>query len=141
MRSIQAQLRKVGVEVVPTYVSPKAFFGTVLPGGHFDVALFGWFFDPDPVAALSVYSCRGADNYTGYCSRSVSRALAEASRILDPAAQARILNAADRMIAVDAPVVPLYQASPSAVVRTSVKAFVRLPYNPFADAENWWLDS
>ncbi len=140
MAMVQAQLRKVGVEVVPTYVSPTAFFDTVLPRGQFDLALFGWFFDPDPVAVMSVYSCHDASNYTGYCSRSVSRALAGASRILDPAAQARVLNTTDRMIAADAPVLPLYQARPSAVVRTSVKDYVRLPYNPFADAENWWLD-
>jgi peptide/nickel transport system substrate-binding protein len=140
MTTVQAQLRRVGVEVVPTYATPKAFFETILPRGHFDVALFGWFFDPNPAAATTIYACNSPDNYTGYCSRSVSRALDHASRMLDPAAQARILNAADRWIAGDAPVLPLYQGSPSAVVRTSVKAFVRLPYNPFADAENWWLD-
>jgi peptide/nickel transport system substrate-binding protein len=140
LKTVQAQLRKVGVEVVPTYVSPKAFFESVLPRGLFDVALFGWVFDPNPTAAASIYSCGGADNYTGYCSRSVSGAFAQASRMLDPAAQARILNAADRMIAQDAPVLPLYQANPSGVARTSVKGFVRLPYNPYSDAENWWLD-
>jgi hypothetical protein len=57
--------------------------------------------------------------------------------MLDPAGQARILNAADRLIA---PALPLFQLNPPAVVRKSVNGFVRLPYNPFADAENWWLD-
>jgi peptide/nickel transport system substrate-binding protein len=140
VETVQAQLRKVGVEVVPTYVSPTAFFGTVLPRGQFDVALFGWTFDPDPASARSVYSCGGVDNHTGYCNRSVSRGLAQASRMLDPAAQGRILNAADRLIAGDVPVLPLFQSNASAVVRKNVKAFVKLPYNPYADAENWWLD-
>jgi peptide/nickel transport system substrate-binding protein len=141
LETIQAQLRRVGVEVVPTYVSPPVFYGTVLPRGQFEVALFGWVFAPEPAsAAAPVYSCGGADNYTGYCSRSVSRALARASRTLDPVVQARILNAADRMIATDVPVVPLLQLNPSNVVRTSVKGFVKLPYNPYSDAENWWLD-
>jgi len=140
LETLQAQLRRVGVEVVPTYVTPKAFFGTVLPRGQFDVALFAWAFDPDPASAASIYLCSGVDNYTGYCNRSVSRALIQASRMLDPAAQAHVLNAADRMIASDAPVLPLFQQNTSAVVRKSLKAFVKLPNNPYADAENWWLD-
>jgi peptide/nickel transport system substrate-binding protein len=89
LTTVQAQLRRIGVEVVPTYLPPPAFLGTALPRGQFDVALFGWQFDPDPAAAGPVYSCRGVDNYTGYCSRPVSRLLAQASRTLDPAVQPR----------------------------------------------------
>ena len=141
LETVQAQLRKVGIEVVPTYIAPPALFGTVLPKGQFEVALFGWAFAPEPASvAAPLYSCGGVNNWTGYCSRSVSRAFAHASRTLDPAAQARILNAADRMIATDLPVIPLLQASPANVVRTSVKGFVKLPSNPYSDAENWWLD-
>ena len=140
LQTVQAQLRKVGVEVVPTYVAGNAWLSTALPKGQFEVALFGWVFAPDPASASPVYSCGGVDNYTGYCSRSVSRALAQASRTLDPALQARILNGADRMIAADVPVIPLFQINPASVVRTSVKGFVTLPYNPYSDAENWWLD-
>jgi peptide/nickel transport system substrate-binding protein len=138
--TIQGQLRKIGVEVVPSYVAQSAFIPNVVAKGRFEVALFGWQFDPDPADAAPIYSCRGIDNYTGYCSRSVSRALAQASRTLDPAAQARILNAADRSIASDVPVLPLFQINPPTVVRRSVKGFDVPPYNPFSDAENWWLD-
>jgi len=140
LTTVQAQLRRIGVEVVPEYVPNPAFSQTVLPSGQFEVALFGWQFDPDPAAAGPIYSCRGVDNYTGYCSHPVSRLLAQASRTLDPAVQARILNAADRMIAADAPVLPLFQVNPPTVLRTSVKGFVKLPYNGLANAENWWLD-
>ena len=37
---VQAQLRQVGIEVVPTFAPPPAFFGQILPGGGLDVALF-----------------------------------------------------------------------------------------------------
>jgi len=37
------------------------------------------------------------------------------------------------------PVLPLFQTNPAIVVRTSVRAVVKLPANPLADAENWWL--
>lgn len=140
LQTVQAQLRKVGIEVVPTYVVGDVLTGTVLPKGQFEVANFGWLFAPDAAAAASLYSCGGVDNWTGYCSRPVSRLLAQAARTLDPAVQARILNRADRLIAADAPVIPLLQLNPTTVARASVKGYVRLPYNPFADAENWWLD-
>ena len=140
LATIQAQLRRIGIEVVPRYVSDSAFIPIVVSKGRFDVALFGWQFDPDPSGAAPIYSCRGLDNYTGYCSIPVSRLLARASRTLDPAAQARILNTADRLIAADVPVLPLIQINPSVVVRTSVEDFVKPPLNPYADAENWWLE-
>jgi len=140
LTTVQAQLQKVGVEVVPIYLPPATFIDTVLPRGQFDVALYAFSFDPDAASVATIYSCGGVDNFTGYCSIPVTRELARASRTLDPAAQARTLNAADRMIAADAPVIPLYQITPANVVRASVKSFVVLPYNPFADAEDWWLD-
>ncbi len=51
LTTVQAQLRKIGVEVVPVYVPNPAFSATFLPSGQFDVALFGWRFDPDPAGA------------------------------------------------------------------------------------------
>lgn len=137
---VQAQLRNVGIEVIPTFVSDKVFTHVVLPSGKFDVALFGYAFDPNPTATAAAYACKGLDNFTGYCSRSVSAAYDQASRMLDPVSQARVLNGVDRTIAADAPVLPLYQANPPGVVRASVRGFVRLPYDPFANSENWWLD-
>jgi peptide/nickel transport system substrate-binding protein len=140
LATVQAQLRRVGVEVVATYVSNSAFVPRVLPSGRFDVALFGFQFDPNAAGVATIYGCGGRDNYTGYCSRRVSRELARASRMLEGTAQARVLNDADRKIASDVPVLPLYQLAPPTAVRRSVKEFVQLPYNPLADAENWWLD-
>lgn len=140
LETVQRQLRTIGVEVVPQYVAQSAFVPTVLPSGQFDVALFGWYFDPDPASASSVYSCGSVDNFTGYCSIPVSRRLALAAHTLDATEQARILNAADRMIAADVPVLPLFQNNPACVVRASVRSFVKLPFNPYSDAENWWLD-
>jgi ABC-type oligopeptide transport system substrate-binding subunit len=136
----QAQLRRLGVEVVPMYVEPRAFFSTVLPRGQFDVALFAFSFDPNAAAVATIFSCGAAFNYTGYCSRPANRELGQASRTLDPKAQALLLNTADRQLASDVPVIPLFQITPATAVRTSVKGFVPLPYHPFADAENWWLE-
>jgi hypothetical protein len=38
----------------------------VVAKGRFEVALFGWQFDPDPAGvAAAIYSCGGVQNYTG----------------------------------------------------------------------------
>jgi hypothetical protein len=51
-----------------------------------------WFYGPDQGGASDIYRCGGAENYTGYCQRLVTRDLASADRILDPAQRARVLN-------------------------------------------------
>ena len=68
---IQAQLRAAGVEVVPVFAAPPAFFGQILPQGAFDVALFSWAGSP-AASWAGVYGCDAPQNYTGYCQRLVT---------------------------------------------------------------------
>ena len=134
----QAQLRQVGIEVRPVFLSPAAFTGQVLPSGDFDVALFGWVIDPT-FGGGDVYHCRGGQNYTGYCQRLVTRDLDQAERILDERERARALNRADAQMAKDVPAIPLYQPSFTWSHRTSLRNVVLFPHNPLAGTENWWL--
>jgi peptide/nickel transport system substrate-binding protein len=140
LKSMQVQLRKIGIEVVPTYAAPQTLFSTILPRGTFDVALHGWGFDPNPTQASTLFGCGALYNWTGYCSRSVQRGLDRAARTLDAGAQARILNRVDVQVSRDVPMVPLFQLPLSTALRTSVRNFRTLPLNPLSDAENWWLD-
>ena len=125
--------------MVPTFAPPRALFDTILPSGDFDVVLFGWGFDPNPVGATSIFGCGGIQNFTGYCQRLATRDLDQAGRILDAAAQARVLNRADAQMARDVPVIPLFQIPLPAAHRTTVRNFVLHPYNPISNAEEWWL--
>jgi peptide/nickel transport system substrate-binding protein len=136
---MQEQLERIGVEVIPTYAVSAAFYGTILPSGEFDVALFGWDNSPDPTGMKSIYGCEGAFNYTGYCQRLVTADLDEADRILDAGQQARVLNRADAQIARDLPVLPLFQVPEPTAVRDTVKNFAQ-SYRPLTTSENWWLD-
>jgi peptide/nickel transport system substrate-binding protein len=136
---IQAQLRRVGIEAVPTYAPPPAFLGTILPRGDFDVALFGWVNDPSASGGDLIFSCGGRQNYTGHCDRSVTRDLDRAERALSAREQARVLNRADDRIARDVPVIPLFQIPRVSAVKTNVRNFV-LSFNPLADSANWWLE-
>ena len=135
---IQAQLRAAGVEVVPVFAAPPAFFGQILPQGAFDVALFSWAGSP-AASWAGVYGCDAPQNYTGYCQRLVTAHLNQANRILDESRHARVFNRADRGLASDVPTIPLYQFVTTAAYDTSVRNFVFLSWNPLWNVENWWL--
>jgi peptide/nickel transport system substrate-binding protein len=130
----------VGVEVVPSYTPGPAFFDQVVVPGNFDVALFTWFPDPDLGIASDIYGCGGAENYTGYCRRLVTKHLAQADRILDPSLRARVLNRADRQVAKDVPVIPLWNEPAAASVRSTVQGIVPSFPDLTWHAENWWIE-
>ena len=136
----QRQLRRVGIEATPSYTPFPAFFDQVVIPGNFDVALFTVFYDPDVGGASDIYRCGGAENLTGYCQRLVTRDLTEADRILDPAQQARVLNRADRQMAKDVPVIPLWNEPAAASVRSTVHGVVPCFPSWIWKAENWWLE-
>jgi peptide/nickel transport system substrate-binding protein len=136
---IQEQLRRAGIEAVPVFAAPPAYFGQILPGGTFDVALFTWVYVPGD-SWSSVYGCNGSDNYTGYCQRLVTAALDQAGRILDAEQQARALNRVDTQLVRDVPAIPLYEFVVSAARTADVRNFVLHSSDPLWNAVNWWLD-
>jgi peptide/nickel transport system substrate-binding protein len=136
---IQAQLRRVGVEVVPSFASSAALFGQIIPNREFDALLFSFAYSPDSSGVEGIFKCGGAQNFTGYCQRHVTRDLDQADRVLDAAQRARVLNRADRQIAKDVPVIPLYQSVVITAHRTTLRNFTLNPFNGFQSAEDWWL--
>jgi peptide/nickel transport system substrate-binding protein len=136
---VQAQLRPVGVEVIPLFGPPPVVFDQILPGGAFDVALFAWNAGPDP-SLTTIFGCGGFQNYTGYCQRLVSADLDQADRIFDSDQQARVLNRADVQIAKDVPAIPLFEQPQWAAVRSTVRNFTPNALDPLVNAENWWLE-
>ena len=136
---LQAQLRRIGVEVVPIY-TPGGPLTTPAPSDRFDVAYSAWSFSsPSLSRAKAIYGCGGDENFAGYCQRLVTRDLDQANRILDADKRARVLNRADAQLAKDVPVIPFVQVSFPAAFRTNVRGYVLSPFNPLWGAENWWL--
>ncbi|MDQ3379612.1 MAG: peptide ABC transporter substrate-binding protein [Actinomycetota bacterium] len=133
---VQPQLRQVGVEVVPSFASDDALFDQIIPNGEFEIILFSWVYRPDSSGVEDVFSCGGSANFTGYCQRHVSRDLDQADRILDAEQRARALNRADRQMAKDVPVIPLYQFVLIAAHRTTLRNFAVDAFNPFRTAED-----
>jgi peptide/nickel transport system substrate-binding protein len=142
LRLIQADLGRVGVEVLPTYVPSLALFGQMLPSGDFDLALFAYGSStPDPRRAVLVWSCGGRDNVFGYCNRPVSRDLLASDGRFGPSARAALLNRADTQIAEDIPALPLYQRPTFRAFKSAIHNVIDDPFgDTTSNAENWWLE-
>jgi peptide/nickel transport system substrate-binding protein len=138
---IQRQLRQVGIEIVPEYAAPPVLFNQILPSGRFDLGLLASLRSAETGRAVVVLGCGGAQNVGGYCQRILTRDLDQATRILDAAHQARVLNRADAQLAKDVPYLPLFQ-NPYVVAHRAAVRNVGLAsqLNPFLGAEDWWLD-
>jgi peptide/nickel transport system substrate-binding protein len=134
---IGRQLREVGVEIVPRY-SP-ALFTQILPSGRFDIALFALTSDWPEDVPHSAYRCQGDANFTGYCSRLVTRDLAQLASIIDFARLAEVANDADRKLAVDVPAIPLFQSASRDAIRRRVRTPTPDSFPFHLNLEDWWL--
>jgi peptide/nickel transport system substrate-binding protein len=138
---VQAQLRQVGVEVVPSYVLSDPLFEQLLPSGNFDVALFLWQNKSAPEEVNSLYRCGAESNFSGYCSRLYTSDINQLDRIVDPVRRAAVANRADRRMAGDVPILPLYQRPFTFGVRKPIQGFVPNGFGSILwNAENWWLE-
>jgi len=137
---LQAQLRRQGIEVVLQYLPGVGVVARALESGNLDLGLYAWVTDGLP-SDSAIFKCGGALNFTGHCSRLVTRELDNADRVLDEASQARAMNRADRLLARDVPVIPLYQQPSVRAYRAGLRNVdVTHPTNLLWNAEDWWVD-
>jgi peptide/nickel transport system substrate-binding protein len=134
---MQLQLRRVGIEVVPSY--DRGLFEQAARR-EFDVVAFAYIGVVDPSGLKEVFGCGGSQNWSGYCQRLVTADLDQSDRILDAAQRARVLNRADRRLAKDVPVIPLYQIPWVLAYKNTIRNIAPSPQNLFWNAEDWWLD-
>lgn len=143
-RAIQAQLESIGVEVVLDLAATPVFFGTKLPAGDFDLALFGWggvgIGGPEPGWAVEVFRCGGRNNFAGYCNRQVTRKLLQSQVVVDQKTRMRLLNRVDALLARDVPMIPLFQRPWFLALNPKLRGVVSNPWEGFTwNAEDWWL--
>jgi peptide/nickel transport system substrate-binding protein len=140
LRIVTEQLRRAGVELVLSYSAIAPLFGQIAPAGAFDILLFSWVRIYDDADMSEILRCAGAQNYTGYCQRLVDRDLDEASHVLDADRRAGVLNRADARVAIDVPMLPLFQNPLLGAVRPTLGGYTPTgSANPFIGAEKWWL--
>ncbi|MBA2641591.1 MAG: ABC transporter family substrate-binding protein [Actinobacteria bacterium] len=140
VRLAQAQLRRVGVEVVPVFASPSILFSQILPSGDFDFIIFGWILGAITRGPAEIFGCQQPSNFTGYCDRLVTRDLVQATQILDDSRRVGLLNKIDARLANAVPAIPLYQGTGLFAFKKTVRGVV--PNGAGFEAwnsEDWWL--
>ncbi len=143
VRLAQAQLREVGIDVVPVFGPFLAVLGatdSLLVRGDFDVLLFAWVKGASTEGAADIFGCQQPRNYTGYCDRLVTRDLVNATRTLDLTRRVKLLNRVDVRLARAVPAIPLFQYTYLTARRTAVRGVVQNGVGSgFWDLENWWF--
>jgi len=140
---IQAQLRRVGIELQSAFAPPAIAFGQRLPAKNFDLFMFAWVGSPSPAGALDIWGCGGESNFMTYCNRRATNFIRQANAVgaTNPRRAATLLNRADALISGDIPTIPLYQKPTFLVHQTRLRGIVNNPTStgPTYNAENWWL--
>ncbi|MEK9163325.1 MAG: peptide ABC transporter substrate-binding protein [Chloroflexota bacterium] len=143
-RVVQSDLKKIGVEFKPKFITYGDFFGTYTEGaniatGKFDLAGYTSGHYPDPYT--DVWRCSSVinkanplgTNHTHYCNPSLDALFNTAQAQADPAARKRTFDVIQKYIYDNALVVPLY--THSSVVAYSDR-FTPAPFS-FLSGMNW----
>ncbi|HLX18709.1 MAG TPA: ABC transporter substrate-binding protein [Gaiellaceae bacterium] len=134
------ELSAIGIRINDASRSPDDFYGPGgIASGAFDLAEYPDGTSGDPGEWAGRYSCGGADNATGFCSRKVDALLTAAARAIAPSTRTRDFAKADAQLAKGLPVLPLYE---SPVVLVHASALLGLtddpaPGGPFWNVEDW----
>jgi ABC-type transport system substrate-binding protein len=136
----KAQLKSIGIQVNDRPLPANVVFGSNgLPSGDFDIAEFALITTGDPGDFSALYSCRGDNNWTGYCSTKVDKLIAAGNGELDPAKRAADFQQADALLAAGLPVLPLYQRPAPLIYKSNLLGVVNNPtlIGPFWNVEDW----
>lgn len=88
-----------------------------------------------------VFGCQRPSNFTGYCSRLVTRDLDQATRILDDKRRVGLLNNIDARLAKAVPAIPLYQVTGLFAFKATIRGVVPNGAGGFTwNAEDWWVE-
>jgi len=133
---MQRQLKSVGIELVARFQVAGTLFGTTLPSGDWDLAMFTWVGSPStPITIKDLYACGGDQNYMNYCNKKLTAVQNAVASELDAAKRAQMLNSSElKYMVKDIPSIPLF-ARPIYVIRAnSVKGPV---VNPTQEGSPW----
>ena len=130
--AIRNQLRAAGLDVEIVTPSPEDFANSSLTPDRDGAVLHGWVSDngdPDNLLApLLGCEAAGIANRTMWCNAGFDALLAEARATVDPSARAPLYASAARIVAAEAPLVPI--AAPLDTVATvdAVEGYVVSPF-------------
>ncbi len=148
--AIQADLKKIGIEIKPNHIPAGTFFGSYtegadMPLGKFDMAIFttGYYPDPDATSSWDCADVPSKDNQSGandyhYCDPKLDDMFAQGLASVDPAARKKVYDQIQQYMYDNVLMIPLY-------ARANVFAYSdKLVFPPssgysnaFWDAENF----
>jgi len=95
----------------------------------FQMSLYGWIADyPDPWTFLSILQSDAGDlNPSGYNNPDFDKLLGQAKATVDPAARLKLLEAAERLVSRDMPVISMYYDVRPYLVSTKLDGYHQNP--------------
>jgi peptide/nickel transport system substrate-binding protein len=142
---IQRQLKSVGIEFTPRFLSPAVLFGGgTLTGGDWQSVMFT--FTGGPTSSSTFFGtggCGGDQNYGEACNKKASDLLKKAQFTPDPADRNKLLHAAEVILADEVFSVPLFARPQHLLFSTRVKGPLKNPTQQGGtwNAETWSVAS
>jgi peptide/nickel transport system substrate-binding protein len=132
---IQAQLKSVGIELVPRFGPAAVVFGTTLGSHDWDMIMFTWLATPlNSITAGDLYGCGGGQNDLLYCNRKYTKIMGQVKFTTDAAKRNKLVHAAEEYMVNDVASIPLY-SQPDFVL--SYKNIKNVLGNPTQEAVTW----
>lgn len=138
---VQAELRKVGIDLTVKSVSNAQLFlpqahGGILASGKFDLAYVPWTMGADPDDS-SILTCGAPANYMRYCNARVDTLERRALAATGQSERKRLYARIERIVASDVPIVFLFDADYIYAYRTQLHGFSPNAFLPTWNAADW----
>jgi len=133
---IQRQLKSVGIEFTPRFISPAVLFGGgTLTNGDWQAVMFTFLSSPNQTGNFgSIGGCGGDQNYGSSCDKKASALLTKAKFTADETERAKLLNDAEVILAEDVYSIPLFSRPAYLLNSTRVKNAIK---NPTLQGSTW----
>lgn len=133
---VQKQLKSVGIELTPRFISPAVLFGGgTLTSGDWQIVLFTFIGGPTSSATFfGIQGCGGDQNYMSACDAKASALLKKAQFTADAADRNNTLHKAETMLADDVFSIPVFSRPVYLLNNVKVKGPI---LNPTQQGSTW----
>jgi len=133
---IQKQLKSVGIEITPRFISPAVLFGGgMLSSGDWQIVMFTFLGGPTSSATFfGIDGCGGDQNYDNSCNPKSSALLKKAQFTADATDRNKLLWAAEEIMAEDVYNIPVFSRPTYLLNAVKVKGPIK---NPTSQGSTW----
>jgi glutathione transport system substrate-binding protein len=133
---IQRQLKSIGIEFTPRFISPAVLFGGgTLTSGDWQVVMFTFLSTPDLTGNFAQQGgCGGDQNYMNACNKKATAFLTKAKYTADEAERTKLLHAGEVILAKEVFSIPLFSRPGYLINANGVKNVLK---NPTQQGSTW----